>query len=140
MSSFEDAMARYERLLHEMVHREGYGYRGFNLLKEAPGRARGRAQVYESGLTEFGFHVFTETLEMLRKEREAASRRLTAKAVRAIEANFENQREAFVLLDLIDAEFRTDPMSVQCFDLKIVERVRQCVAARKQHEENGPWG
>jgi hypothetical protein len=43
-----------------------------------------------------------------------------------------NVREAMTLLVLIDAEFRSDPMSVQCFDLSIVERVRVCVA--KRHE------
>ncbi len=42
-----------------------------------------------------------------------------------------NIEEAFVLLDLIDAEFRTDPMSTQCFDLRIVERVRVCVEKRR---------
>jgi hypothetical protein len=40
----------------------------------------------------------------------------------------DNSREALALLGLIDAEFRTDPMSVQCFDLSIVQRVRACVA------------
>lgn len=34
---------------------------------------------------------------------------------RRIEDNFRNVEEAFDLLDLIDAEFRSDPMSVQCF-------------------------
>jgi hypothetical protein len=42
----------------------------------------------------------------------------------------ENAREAFALLALINAEFTTDPMSVQCFDLSIVERVRVCVGKR----------
>lgn len=37
--------------------------------------------------------------------------------------------EAYELLKIIDAEFRTDPMSVQCFDLRVVERVRKCIAA-----------
>ena len=64
---------------------------------------------------------------------------LTDKAVRAIEANFENQREAFALLDLIDAEFRSDPMSTQCFDARIVQRVRACVAARKTFEKEQPF-
>lgn len=35
--------------------------------------------------------------------------------------------EAYELLKLIDAEFRTDPMSVQCFDLRVVQRVRECI-------------
>jgi len=50
----------------------------------------------------------------------------------ARDARAENDAEAHTLLDLIDAEFQSDPMSVQCFDLRIVERVRQCVAAHKQ--------
>lgn len=45
--------------------------------------------------------------------------------------------EAMVLLDLIDAEFRTDPQSVQCFDLRIVERVRVCIERRKKAELRG---
>lgn len=48
-----------------------------------------------------------------------------------MERRFDAQREAEVLLDLIDAEFRSDPASVQCFDLRIVERVRRCVEALK---------
>lgn len=36
-------------------------------------------------------------------------------------------REALVLLDLIDAEFQSDPMSVQCFDIRIVRRVHALV-------------
>ncbi len=40
------------------------------------------------------------------------------------EMNEEEVREAFVLLDLIAAEFKSDPMSVQCFDLRIVERTK----------------
>lgn len=35
--------------------------------------------------------------------------------------------EALKLLDLIDAEFQSDPMSVQCFDLRIVKRVHDLV-------------
>jgi len=33
--------------------------------------------------------------------------------------------EARLLLDLIDAEWRSDPQSVECFDLRVVERVRK---------------
>jgi hypothetical protein len=66
------------------------------------------------------------------------SPRLSPKAEREIEASFENTREAFRLLDLIDAEFRTDPQSVQCFDLRIVERVRKCVESRKEFVRRNP--
>lgn len=37
--------------------------------------------------------------------------------------------EAYQLLKLIDAEFRSDPMSVQCFDLRVVRRVRDLIDA-----------
>lgn len=57
---------------------------------------------------------------------------LTRKEELRIEREFENRREAFRLLDLINAEFQSDPTSVQCFDLRIVERVRQCVEAHKE--------
>lgn len=56
---------------------------------------------------------------------------------RAIEDNFKNQTEAFDLLALIDAEFQSDPTSTQCFDLRIVERVRISVAKRKKYEQFG---
>jgi hypothetical protein len=51
--------------------------------------------------------------------------------------DLDNDHEAFRLLDLIDAEFRSDPMSVQCFDLRIVARVKECVDRRKRAERNG---
>jgi hypothetical protein len=51
--------------------------------------------------------------------------------------DLENDAEAFRLLDLIDAEFRSDPQSVQCFDLRVVARVKACVERRKQAERKG---
>lgn len=56
---------------------------------------------------------------------------LTDEAQAEMEASFENNMEAFRLLDLIDAEFRSDPTSTQCFDASIVERVRICMERRK---------
>jgi hypothetical protein len=47
-----------------------------------------------------------------------------------------NIQEAFNLLDIIDAEFQSDPMSVQCFDLRIVDRVKACVAQRKREQQD----
>jgi hypothetical protein len=43
-----------------------------------------------------------------------------------------NDTEAHVLLDLIDCEFRNDPMSTQCFDLRIVKRVAECVRRNRE--------
>ena len=57
--------------------------------------------------------------------------RYSRAAEEAVEANFSNQREAFDVLDLIVAEFNSDPMSVQCFDQRVVERAKQCVAKRQ---------
>lgn len=56
----------------------------------------------------------------------------TRKYEKQLDAAFENDREAYVLLDLINAEFQSDPSSVACFDLRIVERVRLCVEKRKK--------
>ena len=64
--------------------------------------------------------------------------RLSPKAERQMEDNFDNQREAFQLLKLINAEFQSDPQSVQCFDLRIVERVKLCVAKREQFVRDNP--
>lgn len=65
--------------------------------------------------------------------------RLTPKAEREIQEGFSNNQEAHDLLALIDAEFRTDPMSVQCFDLRIVERVRACVAKQQELKKKYPF-
>lgn len=57
--------------------------------------------------------------------------RFTHKAEKQMERRFDAQREAETLIDLIAAEFRSDPMSVQCFDRSVVERVLACDAAFK---------
>ena len=58
--------------------------------------------------------------------------RLSDAYVKNVEASFDNTREAHTLLDLIVAEFTSDPTSVQCFDLSVVERAKACVAERKR--------
>lgn len=40
--------------------------------------------------------------------------------------------EMFALLDLIDAEWRSDPTSVQCFDLRLVAKVRAVVEKHRK--------
>jgi hypothetical protein len=57
-----------------------------------------------------------------------------------MEDNFKNQNEAFELLALINAEFFSDPMSTQCFDSRIVERVRYCVAKLAEAQKMGLLG
>lgn len=54
---------------------------------------------------------------------------LTLKAQEQMEARFEAEREALEIFDLVVAEWNSDPMSVQCFDLRIVKRA-QDVAKR----------
>lgn len=51
---------------------------------------------------------------------------LTRATEATVERRFAALREAEVLLDLVAAEFASDPMSVQCFDLRVVERVKAC--------------
>ncbi len=64
--------------------------------------------------------------------------RLSDDVQRDIENSVSNQREAFRLLDLIDAEFQSDPTSVQCFDLRIVQQVRECVSKHKEFVRKYP--
>lgn len=64
--------------------------------------------------------------------------RLTAKAEREMEENFDNSMEAHRLLALIDMEFRSDPMSTQCFDARVVQRIRECVAKRERFVARNP--
>lgn len=46
---------------------------------------------------------------------------LTPKAQREIERKWEIEHRAIEILTIIAAEFKTDPTSVACFDLRIVE-------------------
>jgi hypothetical protein len=43
--------------------------------------------------------------------------------------------DVWTVLDLIVAEFRSDPMSVQCFDLRLV---RRAIALVEEHERSTP--
>lgn len=49
----------------------------------------------------------------------------------------DNDREAMRVLHLIVAEFTSDPMSVQCFDLRVVERAKEVIAKQKSWEREG---
>jgi hypothetical protein len=53
---------------------------------------------------------------------------LTPKAEREMEERFALEKEAIHILGLVVMEWKTDPMSVQCFDLRIVERAKLVVA------------
>ncbi len=66
--------------------------------------------------------------------REYVKPRLSAEMQRQIEDGWRNDEEAHVLLDLINAEFQSDPTSQRCFDRRVVDRVQMCVARRKEHE------
>lgn len=59
--------------------------------------------------------------------------RLSEQAQRAVENSFRNDEEAHFLIDAICAEFMTDPRSTQCFDARIVDRVKSCAANRKKY-------
>ena len=63
---------------------------------------------------------------------------LRAFAQKIIEDVWKNDDEAHELLALIVAEFESDPLSVQCFDSRIVDRAKLCVARRKKYNEKGP--
>jgi len=54
-----------------------------------------------------------------------------------MERRFDALREAEQLIGLVAAEFNSDPMSVQCFDLRVVARVKACAEALKNNPD--PW-
>lgn len=56
-----------------------------------------------------------------------------------MEKVFALRREAISLLDLINAEFKSDPKSVQCFDTRIVLRVDEVLTELKQLDITGNW-
>lgn len=65
---------------------------------------------------------------------------LSPKEERLIEDNFRNTEEAWILLDLINSEFQSDPISTQCFDSSIVERIKFCIARREYFKKNSILG
>ena len=60
---------------------------------------------------------------------------LTEKAVKDIEAGFERTKRAWQILDLVVAEWESDPTSVQCFDLRIVEEAKTIVREQKKSSD-----
>lgn len=59
---------------------------------------------------------------------------LTPKAEAEIERMWKLRKDAVRVLGLIAAEFRTDPQSVQCFDLRVVEEAKAVVAELEKLE------
>lgn len=54
-------------------------------------------------------------------------RMITSKAEREIERIWQLRRDAVRVLGVIAAEFKSDPQSVQCFDLRVVEEAKAIV-------------
>jgi hypothetical protein len=57
---------------------------------------------------------------------------LTDKAMRELREQHEADTRVWQLLDIIAAEFETDPMSRQCFDSRICEEAIALVKKRKR--------
>lgn len=62
---------------------------------------------------------------------------LTEEAAKDIEKGFDRTRRAWQILDLVVAEWESDPASVQCFDLRLVDEARNIV--RKQKKSLDPY-
>jgi hypothetical protein len=58
--------------------------------------------------------------------------RMTDKAIRETEERFALEREAMHILKLVVAEWSSDPASVKCFDLRIVNRAKEILARLKK--------
>ena len=52
---------------------------------------------------------------------------LKQETIEAMEENWRLQNEAVELLGVVVAEWKSDPQSVQCFDLRIVQRAKEVV-------------
>ncbi len=55
--------------------------------------------------------------------------------MKAMEEDFALRDRLLEIMDLVVAEWESDPMSVQCFDLRIVEEAK---AASKRRKELAP--
>lgn len=62
--------------------------------------------------------------------------KLTHKAEKEMEQLFALRREAIKLLDLVVAEWNSDPQSTQCFDLRIVQRSKEVIARLRAVEHD----
>ena len=49
-------------------------------------------------------------------------------------ATLKLMQELYEVLDLIDFEFRTDPISTQCFDSRVIKRARKAII---QYQKEG---
>ena len=82
--------------------------------------------------------VAAKVLTLLQEQTEPTSwtpqpdiRRANRRADEAFRQRLEVRDEAYRLLDLVAAEFKSDPVSTQCFDSRIVERVKYIAALCK---------
>lgn len=57
---------------------------------------------------------------------------LTDEAFKDLCKQQDADKRVWEILDIIVAEFETDPTSVQCFDLRIVEEAKKLVRDRKK--------
>ncbi len=57
--------------------------------------------------------------------------RLKPEAMSELREQCELDREIWRVMDLITTEFESDPMSVQCFDLRLVEEAIDMVKRRR---------
>lgn len=58
--------------------------------------------------------------------------KLTPKAIKELEKKWVLQNRAIELLDIISSEFKSDPTSTQCFDLRIV---KECIDISEKLKE-----
>ena len=63
---------------------------------------------------------------------------ITPAEERAVEKGWELDARAWRALQLIASEFETDPMSVQCFDLRLVEETKTLVREARENDRQLP--
>lgn len=73
---------------------------------------------------------------IVRNEREMMPR-LTGKAEKALEKAWQLRNEAVEILKLIVLEWESDPMSAQCFDLRLVVRSKLVISELEEIDKDG---
>jgi len=61
---------------------------------------------------------------------------MTEKAAAELEEEFKLKRRAVEILDLVVSEWESDPVSVQCFDLRLVAEAKKVVKRIKELNQN----
>lgn len=105
----------------------------FNFNYQKPVIYKKRAELIQLGHAPFLVKAIEAKEEYDRAQ--ASKHREEERAYRHERARKENAAELFAVLDLIAAEFDSDPRATQCFDRQTVQRAKAVVALVRKQEK-----